>query len=297
MRALVAGLLVLGATCVRAEVPAAWIAQTRVGEMPLYAEPMGRIETETWKGDSFQGLEVGNVTLPTLTPFLPPADRATGAAVVVAPGGGNLFLALGNEGVPVARWLQERGVAAFVVKYRTVPMPSDPKAYAAKVQAMLAPLAKSGFTAPLEGEAPAKADVLQALRLVKARAAEFGVDPERVGVLGFSAGSIAGLNATLAADASARPAFAGLIYGRMVAVKPPAAPPPLFVAIAADDPLFGRQGIGLVESWRDAGGRAELHQYQAGGHGFGLKRQGLTSDGWIAAFHAWLEANEFLKGR
>ena len=274
---------------------ASWTAEAKSGSLPLYPTPMGSPDTEQWYGNSFAELSVRNVTSPTITPFLPDAGKANGAAVVVVPGGGNYFVSLGNEGIPVARWLAERGVAAFVVKYRSVPTPRDEPGFAASWKDSMTKMIASKSTMVLPGEENARKDVQQALRFVKSGASRWGLDPNRIGLVGFSAGSIATLNTVLADAPDARPAFAGLIYGRMVPVKPPKSLPPIFVALAADDPLFGKQGIGVVDSWQAAGGSAELHYYASGGHGFGMKQQGKSSDGWAESFCLWLKDRGFIK--
>jgi hypothetical protein len=110
---------------------ASWIAEAKSGSLPLYPTRMGTPDTEQWFGNSLVELSVRNVTLPTITPFLPDAGKANGAAAVIVPGGGKHFVSLRNEGRPVARWLAERGVAAFVVKYRSVPTSRDEAGFAA----------------------------------------------------------------------------------------------------------------------------------------------------------------------
>jgi acetyl esterase/lipase len=110
---------------------ASWIAEAKSGSLPLYPTRMGTPDTEQWFGNSLVELSVRNVTSPTITPFLPDAGKTNGAAVVIVPGGGKYFVSLRNEGIPVARWLAERGVAAFVVKYRSVPTPRDEAGFAA----------------------------------------------------------------------------------------------------------------------------------------------------------------------
>ena len=272
----------------------AWASVPRAGAIPLRPPP-AKADLEQWEGASQADLIVRNVTSASVRPFLPAAGTGTGAAVIVAPGGGFHFLSMGNEGVPVAQWLAKHGIAAFLLKYRTVATPRDQAAFSATVHSAIAGLGTSGVAHPLAGEAEARDDTIAALRLVHERASTWQVDPKRIGVLGFSAGAIAALGATLASVRDARPAFAGIIYGRMLAVAVPANAPPLFVAFAADDPFLGSQGFALVQSWRAAGKLSELHSYERGGHGFGMKRQGFTSDYWDDQFLGWLRAGGFLK--
>lgn len=240
---------------------------------------------------------VRNVVRPTLTPVLPDPAKATGAAVIVAPGGAYLMLSMDNEGWPVARWLADRGIAAFVLKYRTDPTPADDAGFMNAMGERMGAAARAG-----QGKAPpisqplAIADGQQALRLVRARAREWGIDPKRVGLLGFSAGAITALQVTLANAPDATPDFVAPIYGPMDRVPVPAGAPPMFVALAADDGLFANAGYGLVEAWQTAGRPVELHVYDKGGHGFGSHRQGTTSDRWFDEFCWWLEARGLLKG-
>jgi len=269
----------------------------RVADLAAQAIPLsndGDPSTEIWMGTDAASLAVRNVTQPALIPVLPDPARATGAGVVVVPGGGLVLLSMGNEGMDVARALADRGIAAFVVKYRTDPTPADPAGMAAQVQAGVAAFLATGSTGPLAGEGPAREDLVAALRHVNDRATDYGLDAARLGVLGFSAGAITALNTVLVGASGARPAFAGLIYGRMNPVSPPPDAPPLFVALAADDPLFGHTGFGLPDSWRAAGHPVEFHYYDRGGHGFGIAPQGAPSDAWFDAFLAWLASRGVL---
>ena len=254
----------------------------------------GQTAKETWYrqwGDPI----VRNVSRATLTPFLPDPAKATGAAVIVAPGGGFRILSMGNEGWEVARALNERGVAAFVLKYRLQPTAPD-----------WAEFDKGNpLTAPPPGAAPGAAparpsmalplaDATAAFRMVRARAKEWHIDPRRVGMMGFSAGAGTTMAATLQSTEN-RPAFIAPIYGRLTAVEVPPDAPPMFVAVAADDPLFGKSDFGLITAWQKAGRPVEFHLYQNGGHGFGLGNPGRTSTGWFPQFMLWLEVNGMLK--
>lgn len=258
------------------------------GEIPLDdVAPVTDMPAESWFR-LLGSVAVRNVSAATLTPYLPPPEIATGAAVIVAPGGGFLVEAMENEGWSQARWLAARGIAAFVLKYRLQATPVDDDAFRAAVRArfaaaVVAPGAARSLTTPRA----AVEDGCAAVDLVRRRASAWGVDPARVGWLGFSAGAMIGL-AVAGSEPGVRPDFVGAIYPAMDAVDVRADAPPLFVAMAADDPLFGRQGYGLVQSWHEAGRSAELHVYAKGGHGFGMGAPGTTSTGVMAAFDAWL---------
>lgn len=275
------------APTVRIAKPAPW------AEIPLARET--RPDAEIW--DDWHGTTiVRNVTNPTLTPVLPAPGKATGTAVVVIPGGGFHFLSMTNEGWPIARWLADQGIAAFVLKYRVEPTPPDEAGFDRILPERFTPSAWIGGTpAYLEKTArSAREDAQAALRLIRARAGEWGVNPARVGVLGFSAGAITVVNLAVADASDARPDFVGALYGHMLPVTPPARPQPLFLAVADDDVAFAKQGVGLVDSWRKAGGSVELHWYEGGGHGFGSQKMGTTSDQWFTQFVGWLRARKFI---
>jgi acetyl esterase/lipase len=230
-----------------------------------------------------------NVTVPTITAYLPEPARATGAAVVIAPGGGFLALSIDEEGADVARWLSDRGVAAFVVKYRLYETPPESGAFWDFFR-------KQRDLSNLLGEAEATADGQAALRKVESMAASFGVDPDRIGFLGFSAGGMIAIS--VAVNGVTRPAFVGAIYApvRPNVVVPKDAPP-LFAAIAANDEVFPDAAVSSYTAWRAVHRPVELHIYASGGHGFGMRPQGTTSDHWAEAFYAWLWAEGFLKRR
>jgi acetyl esterase/lipase len=236
---------------------------------------------------------VRNVINPTITPVLPKPGMATGPAVIVAPGGAFLSLSIDQEGFEVAKWLADHGIAAFVLKYRLNETPRDIPSFQAVV-AQIFSSSPTGNIAREIKEPRATEDALRALELVRSRAAEFGVDPARVGMIGFSAGAMTTMAATLQGTPKNRPAFIGFIYGPMSPVDVPADAPPMFAAIAMDDMLFSKQGFGVVESWRNAGRPVELHAYERGGHGFGTGLEGTTSVGVMPQFAAWLESRGLL---
>jgi acetyl esterase/lipase len=174
--------------------------------------------------------------------------------------------------------LADHGVAAFVLKYRV-----------SETQAETGDRSNPARQLAID-------DGKAAVKLVRSRAREWGVDPRRIGFLGFSAGAIVALQTALADDRSARPDFVAPIYGPMDRVDVPPDAPPLFAAIAADDQRFGGHGFGLVEAWIAAKRPAELHVFAKGGHGFGMNSLGTSSDHWIDEFYWWMQASGFLSG-
>jgi len=279
-------------------VPIATPAQT--GAIVLGTGPLpGATAPESWYRQYDRNF-ARNVSVATLTPFLPDPAKATGTAVIVAPGGGFRSLSMENEGTDVARALADRGVAAFVLKYRLNQTPAGMTAFERSMAAMFA---GAGSPRPQRGDAPAApslapqlADSRAAFALVRKRAAQWHVDPARIGMVGFSAGAMLTLQTALQA-AETRPAFIGIIYGSLQAATVPADAPPMFVALAADDPLFGGRGMGLIESWITAKRPVEFHLYEQGGHGFGMYQKTTTSTGWFDAFVRWLAMNGMLNSR
>ncbi len=250
---------------------------------------------ESWHSQ-YGSMFARNVSVATLTPFLPSRSNATGAAVIVAPGGGFRTLSMENEGWNVARALAKKGVAAFVLKYRLNPTPPDMAGFEASMRQMFSGGARrsADATDPSLALAPQIADTRAAFDLIRSRAKEWHVDPDKVGMVGFSAGAMLTLSTTLYAS-DVKPAFIGIIYGPLSAVKVPANAPPMFVALASDDPLMGNGGFGLIESWKAAKRPVELHLFEQGGHGFGMYPKETTSTGWFECYVSWLRMHGYVK--
>lgn len=239
-----------------------------------------------------------NISTATLTPFLADPKKANGTSVIVAPGGGFMWLSMGNEGWEVAEALAARGINAFVLKYRLQPTVDSLEGFETQMNQRFAEAAKPSD----DKNAPRRPrgdlsnqleDAEAAYTLIKSRAKEWNVDMKKIGMMGFSAG--AGLTmATTLQSKKVELAFIAPIYGGMGAVEVPKNAPPMFVAIAVDDFLFHGE-TGLIKSWYDAKIPVELHLYQNGGHGFGLGNPDRTSNKWFDAFMYWLEVNGFLK--
>jgi len=263
--------------------------------IPLGTGSVADMPPESWFKDH-DLRAVRNVSRATLTPVLPArGGNPSRAAVIVLPGGGFRMVSMENEGWPVARWFADRGIAAFVLKYRLLPSPASQADFQAEIEAAIREAMLGSRPPALETPPQALADALAALRYVRAHGSQWNIEPSRVGTVGFSAGAITELSLVRAVPAGEQPAFIGVIYGPMEAIEVPAQAPPLFAALAADDPLFGKQGFGLVEGWLRAGRQAELHVYQRGGHGFGMGAPDTTSGDWRYAFAHWLAVNGWLK--
>ena len=272
--------------------PAIIVAADEPKEIPLWPNGAPGSEGKTDKEIVQRGASgersVYSIHNPGITPYLPPKDKTTGAAVIVIPGGGHRVLAIDHEGYNVAQWLSERGIAAFVLKYR------------------LARETNSTY----QVEVHALADTQRAIRLVRSRAQEWGIDPARVGVMGFSAGGELAAFASMrfdngvegAADPldrqNSRPAFQALIYpGSSRKIEPTKDSPPAFLACAYNDRPDIAEGLAEVYlRFKRAGVPAELHIYGSGGHGFGVRasnRKPVAT--WLARFEEWLGDNGFLQ--
>jgi len=250
---------------------------------------------EAWHSQ-YGSMFARNVSIATLTPFLPSKAKATGAAVIVAPGGGFRTLSMENEGWQVAKALADKGVAAFVLKYRLNPTPPDMAGFEESMRQMFSGTARRppATTDPSQALAPQIADASAAFALIRTRAKEWNVDPSKVGMIGFSAGAMLTMSTTLYGK-EANPAFIGNIYGPLSAVTVPANAPPLFIALASDDPFFANAGFGLIESWKTAKRPVEFHLYEQGGHGFGMYQKETTSTGWFESFVAWLRMHKYAR--
>ncbi len=237
-----------------------------------------------------------NITTATLTPFLADPKKATGVSVIVAPGGGFMWLSMANEGWEVAKALNEQGINAFVLKYRLQPTARSLEGFQVQMNSRFAEAEQNSnkskeIKRPRLNLSNQLEDVEAAYSMILNNADEWNVDEKRIGMIGFSAG--AGLTmATTLESKKVDLAFIGPIYGGMGEVKVPTDAPPMFAAIASDDFLFGG-GFGVIKSWYDAKIPVEFHLYQNGGHGFGLGNPERTSNKWFEAFIHWLNVNKF----
>jgi acetyl esterase/lipase len=230
---------------------------------------------------------ISNIQAPSITPYLPAPNSATGAAVIVAPGGGHSELWIDHEGYAVAEWLRDHGVAAFVLKYR------------------LAREKNSKYTV----EGTELSDIQRAVRTVRSRSKQWGINPEHIGVMGFSAGGeLAALASTRydegspAADdpierSSSKPNFQALMYPAVPQdTRLTARTPPAFLACGANDRPDISQGLPeLYLALSRLHVSAELHIYAGVGHGFGVRKTNSAPvSGWTTLFLQWMDAQGFL---
>lgn len=237
---------------------------------------------------------ITNVTVPTITVFRPQDKPNTGCALIVCPGGGYWNLAIDKEGEEVARWLSSMGITGVVLKYRVPRRPGQPEPYPAP--------------GPL-------LDAQRAVSLVRSKAAEWEIDPERIGIGGFSAGGhLAFMTATqfdrrsyepvdAIDEVSCQPNFAVIAYTGYILSSPgsgeladyirfPQGTGPLFIVHATDDDERGaqpEQSLALYSATRAAGVDVELHIYGEGGHGFGMRQNDLPVSGWNKLLAGWLQ--------
>jgi len=260
--------------------------------IPLWPNGAPGSEARKNEPEKVVGNNVSNIHFPTLTVYLPAKDQATGVGIVVCPGGGHRNLVMQKEGYDIAQWLANHGVAAFVLKNRLANDDATP----------------AGTPQPYTVERDALADAQRAIRLVRSHAAEWGVNPANVGIMGFSAGGEVTAVVAMHPDAGqadaadpidrldARPAFQGLIYpGRSQNIKPEKGAPPAFLCCGADDRPDISEGVPKVYLlFKQAGVPVEMHIYAGVGHGFGL-RPG-PSVGWPDRFREWLVNQKFIAG-
>jgi len=243
---------------------------------------------------------VRNVVEPSLTVYLP-AGTPTGTSVIIAPGGAFRFLSWESEGTQVAEWLQQHGVAGFVLKYRLTDTGTDEEFQQSQARGRGGAGggrggAGGGRGNPTEVMGFAAADGLQAIQVVRQRAAEWRLDPQKIGLMGFSAGGYVALRSALTHGAENRPNFVASIYACCINIaeeKIPEDAPPVFFLHAYNDPVSAATPS-IFLAWKAANKPAELHTYAAGGHGFGMPKHNQPTDGWIERFGDWLRFQKLM---
>ena len=260
--------------------------------------------TESWdwqegiqEGSSWRTQVVYNVAKPSLTIYKPDPAIANGTAVVICPGGGFIALAMGNEGYDVANWLVKKGVTCFVLKYRVAHInTTDAVKY---FNDAIHGGDKEKIKNQQEAIPYSIADGKAAIKYVRAHATEYGINPNKIGILGFSAGGTVAASAAFNYNAETKPNFVAPIYAyfpKEMQGKIESDAPPLFIAVAANDPLnLQPHSVDLFTSWNTSKKDAELHVYNQGGHGFGMRVQHTTSDTWIERLADWMVVKDLIK--
>jgi dienelactone hydrolase len=252
---------------------------------------------------------IRDVTRPTLTAFIPVSRPAALTAVVICPGGGMRFLTWEGEGTDIGQWFASHGVAAFVLKYRLVPTAPDPSQFDHEFarfarefsQAIAAGKRPRSFDEILPDPATrsarrlADADARQAIKYVRSRAGEWGISADRIGMLGFSAGAFLVTDVITANDSASKLDFAALIYGGEAGSQEiPASAPPLFLAVAQDDPWMSGIVRDLFLKWDRARRPIELHYFERGGHAFATREQDLPVDQWMSLLEDWMASRHLI---
>lgn len=243
-------------------------------------------EEKEYYSDIWETKVITNVSVPQLEIYK--ADNPNGTSVIVAPGGGLYGLSIESEGRDVAKWLNEHGITAFVLKYRLVPTGTDgikeitdeSSNNPTKIGERVSPVLPLSI-----------ADGLSAITYVRTNASNLKIDPNKIGFMGFSAGGAVTMGVTFNYNEANRPNFIVPVYPWMTVISDYSVPkdaPAMLVICASDDPLgLANPSAKLYSAWLASGKNVGMHMYSKGGHGFGMKKQNLASDDWIVQFHAW----------
>lgn len=263
------------------------------GKLPPGSESLN-IPEKIYRDDKGEVFMTENVSMPTLTVFKPEKGRENGTAVIIVPGGGFLNVGYVVEGANTAKWLVSKGITAFILKYRSTPITDDikkllkedlVKGFFGRVDSIIRPFV------PL-----AVADGREAVRYLRQHSSEYGIEKNKIGMMGFSAGGALVASVALTCDQESRPDFIAPIYAfceAMIGDKVPADAPPMFLAMAADDPI-SNCNTALYEKWRDAKRSVEMHIFYEGGHGHGIQIQNKAFDKWPSLFEGWMRLNGFM---
>ncbi|MEN8800168.1 MAG: alpha/beta hydrolase [Flavobacteriaceae bacterium] len=255
----------------------------------------------SWEGEAYEFYfndwkteVITNVSGAHLEVFTADPMVANGTSVIIAPGGGLLAHSIEKEGRRVARWLNQKGITAFVLQYRLLPMGKDGMSKMPKDEEKIIELVSNVLPLSIE-------DGKNAVTYVRENAQRWDLDQKKIGFMGFSAGGAITMGVALGSDENQIPDFIVPVYPWMKVIGEymiPEEVPPMLVICASDDPLMiGPDSITLYSRWIDEGGLAGLHMYSKGGHGFGMEKQGLPSDNWIDRFYEWAVTENFVESK
>lgn len=265
--------------------------------------PITPTEGVSWEGpeksyysEIWQTEVITNVSVPTLEAFLAPDSLNTGTSVIIAPGGGLYAHSIESEGNMVARWLNKKGINAFVLKYRLVPSGADGVADLNRDSERNQVTFITGVKKVLKFSIT---DGLNAVTYLRRHSQELNINPTNIGFMGFSAGGAVTMGVAYSATEATLPNFLVAVYpwaDAMPVQTPKDNAPPLLVICASDDPLdLAAPAVDLYNAWLQKKHSVALHMYSQGGHGFGMRKQGLPSDQWIQRFYEWSVAEGLVK--
>ncbi|MBQ3764267.1 MAG: aldo/keto reductase [Synergistaceae bacterium] len=260
------------------------------GQIYLYGEPAKEdVDFEQWYEIQGRGQFVRNVKVPALIPYIPDPEKSNGAAIIIAPGGAFLHHTFGSGGYEAAEWFKSQGFATFILKYRVEITPREEADYQAYVAEKMAGYRAGGLSGNYAPATPdyAYEDMNAAVKLIRERAGEFHVKPDKIGIVGFSAGALMAVYNAESAPSESKADFIASIYGQLVMREMPDKLPPMFAAMSSDDELSGQSGFEIIQAWQKRG-IVELHLYGQGGHNFGMGHKPFTNYLWPAEFLAWL---------
>ena len=262
----------------------------------LYGEPnKADVDFEQWYEIENRGQFVRNVKVPTLIPYLPEKENSNGAAIIIAPGGAFLHHTFGSGGYEAAEWFKKQGFATFILKYRVEITPREEADYQAYVAEKMAGYRAGGLSGNYAPATPNYAfeDINAAVKLLRTRAKEFNIKPDKIGIVGFSAGALMAVYNAESAEPECKADFIASIYGQLVMREMPEKLPPMFAAMSSDDELSGQSGFEIIQAWQKRG-TVELHLYGKGGHNFGMGHEPFTNYLWPTEFLAWLRMLEII---
>ena len=267
--------------------------------IPLYKGAAPGSENWNWNEQQFvvdKNTYVIDVSKPALIAYIP--ARPNGTSLIIAPGGAFHALALDLEGTSIATLLKEKGVTVFILKYRLVH--DDPAFPENALMKIMARGDMKKLDSIYAGIIPlAMQDGLTAVRYVREHANQYHLDKNKIGFMGFSSGGTVAMSVVYNATDKNRPNFIASIYayeGGVIGSSVPAVKTPIFIAAASDDEFgFTPQNVQVYLKWQKAKQPAELHVYEKGGHGFGMKKQNLPADTWFERFEDWLKMEGYLE--
>lgn len=268
--------------------------------IPLYEGKAPGSENWNWEqketdNNPYKARAIYNISKPTLVVYAPPANTAVGTAMIIAPGGAFHTIGVDHEATDVAKWLNSKGITAFVLRYRLMHCETDDPFKEADVRMA----DKQKFEIAIDSIVSlAVADGIKAVEYVRNHANDYNISPNRIGMMGFSAGGTVTLGTTLNAYKEARPDFIAPIYSNMRALKKKNVPedaPPAFFCAASDDGLgLATHSSNLYNAWMAVQKQSEVHIYEKGNHGFALRKQNLSVDTWTDRLEEWLDQHGWL---